>query len=86
MNSRATRKFWRCFHRLPDDIQMLTTKQYLLWLQNPLHPSVQFKKTSLYWSAKVTEDYRALGIMEGDTVIWFWVGTHDEYERLLRGK
>ena len=41
---------------------------------------------SLYWSAKVTEDYRALGIMEGDTVIWFWVGTHDEYERLLRGK
>jgi len=59
-------------------------KQYRLWLQDPHHPSLQFKKVAGYWAAGVTDDHRALGILDGDTVIWFWIGTHDEYERLLR--
>lgn len=71
---------------LPDNIRDLAVKQYRLWIQNPRHPSIQFKKVSDYWSARITDDYRALGIMDGDTVVWFWIGRHDEYERLLGGK
>ncbi len=84
MTSRATSRFWRCYHRLPDDVRKLAVKQYRFWLQHPQHPSVQFKKVAAYWSARVTDDYRALGIMEADTVIWFWIGTHDEYDQFLR--
>lgn len=36
------------------------------------------------YSARVNLDWRALGLVEGDTIIWFWVGSHSEYERLLK--
>ena len=86
MKSQATRKFWILHRRLPAEIRRLSYKQYRLWIQNPRHPSLQFKKIYSYWSARITDDYRALGIMEGDTVIWFWIGAHDEYELLLKDK
>jgi hypothetical protein len=28
-------------------------------------------------------DYRALGVKEGDEIIWFWIGSHADYDRLL---
>jgi len=85
MTSHATSRFWRCYDRLPAEIQQTAVKQYQLWLQDPSHPSVRFKKVAdAYWSARVTHDYRALGVRDGDVVIWFWIGTHAEYERLLK--
>ena len=84
MKSRATRKFWRAYSALPVPIQNRALKQYRLWLADPHHPSVDFKKVDRYWSARVTDNYRAIGVMSGGTVIWFWIGTHDEYDRLLK--
>jgi len=84
MKSRAVESSWRGFNRLPTDIQRAAEKQYRLWLEDPRHPSVRFKKIGVYWSARVTDDFRALGIMYGDTVIWFFIGSHAEYERLLK--
>jgi len=55
-------------------------------LDDPRHASVQFKKVQDYWSARITDHYRALGIMDGDTVIWFWIGPHGEYAKLIRRK
>jgi hypothetical protein len=66
------------------DVQRLALKQYLLWLRDPRHSSVRFKKVGRYWSARVNEDYRAVGILDGDTVVWFFIGTHSEYGRLLK--
>ena len=43
-----------------------------------------FKKVGTHWSARITEDYRAVGAMDGDTVIWYFIGTHAEYDRLLK--
>ncbi len=85
MKSRATSRFWSHHGRLPEDIRRAALKQYRLWLQNPRHPSLQFKKVQAFWSARITDDYRALGVLEADTVIWFWIGTHEEYERLIKG-
>ena len=84
MRSQTTRKFWTAYSRLPSSVQRLALKQYGLWLNDPSHPSINFKKVGRYWSARVTDDYRALGVREGDTVIWFWIGTHGEYDRMLR--
>jgi len=47
---------------------------------------VNFKKIGRYWSARVTNDYRALGVMTGDTVIWFWIGSHADYDRIIKNR
>ena len=83
MTSHATRDFWAAYHALPAKTQQLADKQYQLWRANPRHPSVRFKKVGRYWSARVGGDIRALGVVDGDTVIWFWIGRHDDYERLV---
>ena len=62
MTSHATTRFWRRFGALPAEVQRAAVKQYRLWLQDPAYPSVRFKKVAgAYWSARVTDDYRALG-------------------------
>lgn len=87
MKSRATPKFWKYYLRLPRRVQRQARKAYQLWRANPGHPGLHFKRVDEedpIYSARVTEDYRVLGLLEGDTVIWYWIGRHDEYERLLR--
>ena len=83
MESKALPSFWDGFDRLPQEIQKRAKKQYLLWQEDPSHRSVRFKKVGKFWSARVTGAYRAVGIMDGDTIVWFFIGTHSEYERLL---
>ena len=60
-----------------------------MWFQrNPNHPGLQFKQvhsTRPIYSARISLDYRALGILEGDEMIWFWIGSHADYDRLLAG-
>ena len=83
MQSRVVASFSEGYDRLPASIQARARKQYQLWLADPSHPSVRFKKVGEYWSARVTAAYRAVGIMDGETIIWFFIGTHAEYDRLL---
>lgn len=55
-----------------------------MWRDSPFHPSLHFKcvnQEERIWSVRLTLGYRALGIMEDDAVTWFWVGSHEEYER-----
>ena len=83
MKSKATASFWASYQRLPHSVRRAATKQFKLWLEDHNHPSVRFKKVGKYWSARVTAGYRAAGILDGDTIIWFFIGTHSEYDRLL---
>lgn len=53
--------------------------------ETPHHPSVQLKPVVGFWSARLTGAYRVLALREGNDFTWFWIGTHDEYERLLQG-
>ena len=84
MNSRAVRSFWKDYDQLPKRIQIIAVRQYRLWLQDPHHPSLRFKKVGNHWSVRVNDDYRAVGIMDGDTVIWYFIGTHAGYDQLLK--
>lgn len=86
MKSFTTLKFRLCYASLPSHIQDLARKNYRLWLENKDHPSIQFKQvhpTKPIFSARVGMAYRALGVTQANEIIWFWIGSHNDYDKLL---
>ncbi|WP_442940771.1 ParE family toxin-like protein [Nostoc sp.] len=74
------------FGHLPEQVQEQTREAYRLFKQDPSHRSLRFKKVHPelpIYSARITKSYRAAGQLDGETVIWFWVGSHAEYNKLL---
>jgi hypothetical protein len=69
---------------LSSDLQVAADKQFELLKKNPRHPSLQFKKVGKVWSARVNISVRALAAEDGADYIWFWIGEHREYERLIQ--
>ena len=85
MKSSVTPEFRKTLRSLPREVQALARKNYVLWRSNPSHPSIRFKPVkSGIWSARVGLAYRALGVVGGDCVVWFWIGHPSEYDRFLR--
>ncbi len=88
MKSELTSEFLERFRNLPERIKQTARKNYRLWKQNPRHPSVEFKKlnTSMpVYSVRAGIGWRAVGIMkDSDTIVWFWIGSHGEYDKLLK--
>ena len=86
MNSILTVGFLDRLGRLPDPVRQQASRAYRLWRGNPHHASLQFKRVSQrqpIYSVRVGLGHRALGLWEGDTITWFWIGTHSEYDTLL---
>jgi hypothetical protein len=86
MESATLPSFWKAYRSLDETIKRRARKAYRLWAQNPFHPSLHFKCINAeenIWSVRITLGYRAIGILEGDTVTWFWIGGHDEYKRFF---
>lgn len=84
MKSATLPSFWVEYRQLSSSVREAARKGYQLWAENPYHPSLHFKcvdKEEGIWSVRVTRSYRALGVLTGDTVTWFWIGNHDDYER-----
>ena len=81
---RATRRFWACLANLSEDVQSVARKNYALLKANPRHPSLSFKKVGKFCSVRVGLAHRALAVEDEDDFIWVWIGTHDEYQRMLR--
>ncbi|PSB00443.1 ParE family toxin-like protein [Merismopedia glauca] len=86
MRHRATPDFWYHYRRLPTDIQVLADRCYELLKEDSLYPSLHFKKVGQFWSVRIGLHYRALAVQEEGEMAWFWTGTHQEYEGLLRGQ
>jgi hypothetical protein len=87
MKSQTNADFWDCFAQLPTDEQDRAREVYRLWQANPSHNSLHFKRVSRkypIYSVRVGLNYRALGLRDGDTITWYWIGTHGEYDRSLR--
>jgi hypothetical protein len=86
MTSRTTRQFWRLFSDLPFDAQRDAKRAYRLFQSNPMHPGLQFKKLEGedgIYSVRIGLDYRALAVMKKDRLVWYWIGGHSEYDRLV---
>ena len=87
MNSQALPQFWKQYRQLTRDIRRRTARAYQTWRLYPRSPGLQFKRVGNrrpVYSVRITDDYRALGLLEGDTMYWFWIGPHDEYERIIK--
>ena len=86
MISKASSSFWKAFERLPSDVKDKAREAHRLWTQAPQHPSLQFKKVhdrlNIY-SVRVSLGWRALCVKEAGAFIWFWIGSHSEYEKIL---
>lgn len=83
---RTTARFWACFSALPEPVQKLARRNFDLLKENPRHPSLRFKKVGGLWSARVGRNHRALATEDETGYIWVWIGTHEEYDRLLKGQ
>lgn len=83
MRSSTTHSFRSRLKLLPPEVRALATKNFKLWLADPFHPSLHFKKIGDFWSVRIGINYRALATRDGDLTKWFWIGPHDEYERLI---
>ena len=86
MQSRTTRRFWRLFMDLPAGAQRDAKRAYRLFQDNPARPGLQFKKLEVeenIYSVRIGLDYRALAVMREDRIVWYWIGNHSEYDRLV---
>lgn len=84
MRHSAAPEFWKRFDALPNHLQTLARKNFELLKQDPQHPSLHYKSVGRFRSVRVGSSFRALGVAVDDGVVWFWIGDHDEYERLIR--
>ncbi|MFI5176339.1 MAG: hypothetical protein ACHQKY_15870 [Terriglobia bacterium] len=86
MISHTTARFREALRDLPESVRRQARNAFRLFCENPAHPGLRFRQvhpTRPIYSARININYRALGIREGETIIWFWIGSHDDYERLL---
>ncbi|MEM1304263.1 MAG: hypothetical protein AAGG46_05170 [Planctomycetota bacterium] len=87
MKSKVTATYWKRLQRLPPLVRRAARRAYRQFNSDPHHKSLRFKKLNTrlpLWSARINRDYRAVGVMDDDTIVWFWIGTHDEYDELLK--
>lgn len=87
MKSYINDDFLKAYRRLPKDVRTQARKAYRLFKDNPQHPSLNFKTihpNKPIYSARISRDYRTIGIMTQDSIIWFWIGSHTDYDKLIK--
>ena len=85
MNHFASPDFWFHYRQLPPEIRDLADKNFELLKQNLRHPSLRLKKVGFFYSARVGLHYRVLAKERSEGLVWFWIGHHSDYDRLLGG-
>jgi mRNA-degrading endonuclease RelE of RelBE toxin-antitoxin system len=84
MNSQTVASFWELYRKLPKEIRARAREAYRRFLANPVHPSLRFHRLAVdedLWSVRISRDYRAVGLVEGNTITWFWIGHHQAFDR-----
>jgi hypothetical protein len=86
MKSFTSERFWELYRALPDTVRQQAREAYQRFKENPGHPGLQFKKVHSrkpVYSARVSRDYRVLGVLDNDEIVWFWIGSHEDYDKIL---
>ncbi len=85
MISKTNPDFWKCFHELPAEVQEQARRKYRLWRDDPHQATLRFKPLfDDVWSVRINQSYRSVGRKKGSLVVWFWIGTHGDYDQLLK--
>jgi hypothetical protein len=80
----ASQEFWEAYERLPQEIRTLADRAFERLKADPTRPSLRFKPAVRYWSVRVGLHYRALAVRDREDFVWFWIGNHADYDRLLK--
>ncbi len=87
MNSHLTEDFFALYRLLPESVRQQARLAYQLFERDPHHPGLRFRKvhpSRPIYSARVGIDYRVVGIRDGNDIFWFWIGSHADYDHLLK--
>ena len=87
MISRTTSDFWHTYKRLPADVKQQARAAYTRFMHDPNHTSLRFRQVhpvKPIYSVRIGGHYRALGLRKDNGIIWFWIGSHAEYDKLLK--
>ena len=84
MRHLASPKFWAAYRALPQPVRALADKNFALLKADPDHPSLPFKRVGQFFSVRVGLRYRALALPVDEGMLWFWIGTHADYDSLLK--
>ncbi len=84
MISRTRPSFWRLYRALPASVKGQAREAYARFMADTSHPALHFKKLEGYedaWSIRISKQYRVVGRRNGDTIDWFWIGTHNDFDK-----
>ena len=87
MTSRTTKRFRKLLADLPPHVQKQAREAYIAWAQDPWQPKLQFKQihaTRPIFSARTGIDWRAVCIRTGDNALWYFIGSHADYDKLIK--
>ena len=84
MNHFTVTSFWKSYDTLSKKTQNLADKNFELLKNNPKHPSLHFKTIGKYWSVRIGIYYRALAVEVDEGLLWFWIGNHSDYDKLIK--
>ncbi|MBM4323579.1 MAG: hypothetical protein FJ115_08495 [Deltaproteobacteria bacterium] len=79
----ASPAFWECYGRLPANVQKQADRCFELLKTNPRHPSFHFKTVGKYCSVRIGLHYRALAVEVSGGLVWFWIGSHSDYDKMM---
>jgi hypothetical protein len=83
MRHLATPAFWTAYRMLPEQVRATADRSFAMLKENPSHPSLRLKKIGAFWSVRVGLRYRALAVEADTGLVWFWIGSHAEYDALI---
>ena len=83
VNHFTTAEFWKCYQRLPAQVREVADKNFQLLKADSKHPSLHFKRIDGLWSVHAGQGCRALALDKDEGVLWFWIGSHADYDKLL---
>lgn len=86
MISKVRPSFWRAYEQLAPSVKARSRAAYQLFASNSDHPSLRFKKLQgggNFWSVRISDQYRAVGVRSGEIIEWIWIGTHNEFDKLF---
>ncbi|HIJ65034.1 MAG TPA: hypothetical protein HPP77_03715 [Candidatus Hydrogenedentes bacterium] len=87
MTSETTREFRECLSRLPSSIRKYAKRVYKRWESDPFHPALQFKQVHQalpIYTVRIGVRWRAIGLRKEDRMVWFWIGSHEKYNKKIR--
>jgi hypothetical protein len=83
VNHYTTADFWACYRQLPEAVKRVADRHYALLRANPRHPSLHFKRIGRLRLVRAAAGYRALAAEAPSGLVWFWIGSHNDYERVV---